>query len=83
MVQVKKILIEGDENPYNCLTHYRWEKELSYSELAALLGCSGPLEAYAACSREKAYSQYVEQLAEAEGMPSEAFRLIFREGDML
>lgn len=83
MVQTKKILIEGDENPYNCLAHYRWEKELSYSELAVLLGCSGPLEAYAACAREKAHSKYVEKLAEAEGVPSEAFLLIYREGELL
>lgn len=73
----------ADENPYNCLAHYRQEKNLYYWELADLLEEKSISRVRDACLREFGYGEYVRKLAELEGLTVEGFKIVYREGELL
>ena len=73
----------GAENPYNCMAHYRQEKNLYFQELADLLEEKNVHLVEQACRAECAYEKFVRKLAQIEGLTVEGFKLIYREGELL
>ena len=67
------------ENPANCLSRYRQEKNLTFQELAKRLGNHTRESGRLACARETPRKKHVQKLAEFEGISMESFHQIYGE----
>lgn len=76
------VKLHAQENPYNSISHYRIERGLSFHALSEILYCTVEA-AKAACMAEEAPAKHVEVLARRENLTPDAFRFLYKEGELL